>query len=75
MPSIINGLITFQEGLSKFETVIVTSILDCLNDGEHKIRLTALKSLYYISKTLDDRMIMMFNTIFERLIGKINDMD
>jgi Vacuolar 14 Fab1-binding region len=53
----------------------VVAILDCLNDGEHKIRMTALKSLYYIAKTLDDKIIKMFNVIFEKLIGKINDLD
>ena len=37
--------------------------------------MTALKSLYYITKTLDERVISMFTLIFERLIGKINDMD
>ncbi len=75
MPSIINGLNNFPEGISRFSIIIVNSILDCFTDGEHKIRLTALKSLYYIAKTLDDRIIRMFNVIFERLIGKINDMD
>lgn len=73
MPSIVNGLSHFAEGLARFSLAIVSSILDCLNDSEHKIRLTALKSLYYISKTLDDRIIRMFNLIFERLIGKVED--
>lgn len=75
MPSIISGLNNFPEGISRFSLIIVNSILECLNDSEHKVRLTALKSLYYISKTLDDRIIRMFNVIFEKLIGKINDMD
>lgn len=75
MPSIINGLNNFPEGISEFSLLIVNAILECLNDGEHKVRLTALKSLYYISKTLDERIICMFNVIFEKLIGKINDMD
>ena len=64
MPSIVNGLSNFPEGVSRFSPLIVNAILDCLNDGEHKVRLTALKSLYYISKTLDDRIIRMFNIIF-----------
>jgi hypothetical protein len=75
MPSLINGLKNCPEGVTKFALPIVTSILDCLNDGEHKIRMTALKSLYYIAKTLDDKVIPMFNLIFEKLIGKINDLD
>jgi hypothetical protein len=75
MPSIIKGLNNFPEGISRFSLLIITAILDLLNDGEHKIRLTALKSLYYIAKILDDRIIRMFNLIFERLINKINDMD
>ena len=75
MPSIISGLNNFPEGITRFSLVIVGAILDSLNDGEHKVRLTALKSLYYIAKTLDDRIIRMFNLIFEKLINKINDMD
>lgn len=61
--------------MDKFAPVIVQAILDCLNDSEHKIRYFSLKSLYYISKTLDDKIIRMFNQIFERIIGKINDLD
>lgn len=64
LPSIINGIQNFPEGVSKFAHVIVTAILDCLNESEHKVRWTSLKSLYYISKTLDDRIIEMFNMIF-----------
>lgn len=75
MPSIVNGLNNFPEGVSRFSILIVNAILECLNDGEHKVRLTALKSLYYIAKTLDDRIIRMFNVIFEKLISNINDMD
>ena len=30
--------------------------------------MTSLKSLYYISKTLDDKIIKMFNIIFEKII-------
>jgi len=37
--------------------------------------MTALKSLYYIAKTLDDKIIPMFNLIFDKLITKINDLD
>jgi vacuole morphology and inheritance protein 14 len=75
MPSLINGLKNFPEGLSKFAEVIVRGILDCLDDNENKIRMTALKSLYYIAKTLDDKIIRMFNIIFDKLITKINDLD
>lgn len=75
MPSLVNGLKNCPEGVGKFALPIVMATLDCLNDGEHKIRMTALKSLYYIAKTLDDKIIPMFNVIFERLIGKINDLD
>jgi hypothetical protein len=75
MPSLVNGLKNCPEGIAKFAQPIVAATLDCLNDGEHKIRMTALKSLYYIAKTLDDKIIKMFNLIFERLIAKINDLD
>lgn len=75
MPSLINGLKNCPEGVAKFALPIVNVTLDCLNDTEQKIRMTALKSLYYIAKTLDDKVIPMFNVIFEKLIGKINDLD
>lgn len=75
MPSLVSGLKNCPQGINKFAQTIVVAILDCLNDGEHKIRMTALKSLYYIAKTLDDKIIRMFNIIFEKLIGKINDLD
>ena len=74
MPSLINGLKNCPEGIVKFAQPIVVTILDCLNDSEHKVRLAALKSLYYIAKTLDDKIIKMFNLIFEKIIGKINDL-
>lgn len=75
MPSLIYGLKNCPEGIAKFAQPIVTATLDCLGDGEHKVRMTALKSLYYIAKALDDKIIKMFNQIFEKLIGKINDLD
>lgn len=75
MPSLINGLKNCPEGINKFAQPIVAATLDCLGDGEHKIRMTALKSLYYIAKTLDDKIIKMFNMIFQKLIEKINDLD
>jgi len=37
--------------------------------------MTALKSLYYIAKTLDDKIISMFYIIFDKLITKVNDLD
>lgn len=37
--------------------------------------MTALKSLYYIAKTLDDKIIGMFYIIFDKLITKVNDLD
>ena len=75
MPSIINGLKNFPEGTSKFAPIVVSATLGCLNESEHKVRMTALKSLYYITKTLDEKVICMFNIIFDKLIGKINDLD
>lgn len=34
-----------------------------------------LKSLFYIAKNLDDKIVRYFNQIFEEIIGKINDLD
>lgn len=39
------------------------------------MRYTALKSLYYICQALDDKILKMFNKIFENIIGKITDLD
>ena len=64
MPSLIYGLKNCPEGIVKFAQPIVTATLECLGDGEHKLRMTALKSLYYIAKALDDKIIKMFNQIF-----------
>lgn len=33
MPSIINGLNNFPEGISRFSLIIINSILECLNDS------------------------------------------
>lgn len=34
-----------------------------------------MKSLFYISKGLDEKIVKYFNQIFEEIIGKINDLD
>ena len=50
--------------MDKFASLIIEIILESLNESEHKVRYTALKSLYYICQALDDKILKMFNRIF-----------
>ena len=75
LPSIINGIKNYPDAVDKLSGLIIDIILTSLNETEHKIRYTALKSLYNICRALDDKILKMFKKIFESIIGKINDLD
>ena len=64
MPFIVNGIKNYTEVVDKFASLIIEIILESLNESEHKVRYTALKSLYYICQALDDKILKMFNRIF-----------
>ncbi len=75
LPYIILGIQNHYDCIQKFSKTIVTACLKCLDDPENKIRFTTLKSLYYIAKALEDRILKMFNQIFENIISRIIDLD
>ena len=64
LPSIINGYKNYDDCITKFTETIIKILLATLNDSEHKIRYMVLKSLFYISKSLDEKIVKYFNQIF-----------
>lgn len=52
---------------------LVLPIVECFNDTEFRIRYNAIKSMYYIVKALQSLCMLVFNDIFEQLIGKMAD--
>jgi len=47
------GYKNYNDCINKFTESIIKILLICLNDSEHKIRYMVLKSLFYISKSLE----------------------
>ena len=64
----------YTDCINKFTQTIIKILLSSLNDNQPKIRYMILKSLFYISKSLDDKIVKYFNQIFQEIIGKINDL-
>jgi len=54
---------------------LVLPVLECFNDTEQRIRYNAIKNLYYMCNVLQSICMLVFNDIFEQLIGKIADFD
>ena len=75
MTCITAGIKVNPEAVDKLAEIIVDIILETLNEQEHKVRYIALKSLYFICQALDEKILKMFNKIFESIIGKITDLD
>jgi hypothetical protein len=69
------GIKANAEAVDKLAEPIVDIILETLNEQEHKVRYTALKSLYFICQALEEKILKMFNKIFESIIGKMTDLD
>ena len=52
MPFIVNGIKNNSEAVEKLAGIVIDIILELLYDNDHKVRYTALKSLYYICQSL-----------------------
>ena len=75
MQSIISAIHEDDRILYLYEKKIITAILRCLNDSEAKIRLIAIKTVFEITKLLGQHSLRLFNLIFEKIIGCVNDVD
>lgn len=56
-----------------YDTKIVGCILHCLKDSDPKIRLSAIKVIFDITRILNDQILRLFNIIFEKMIPCISD--
>jgi vacuole morphology and inheritance protein 14 len=72
---IVNGFKNHNEEAARLIYRIVLPIVECFNDTEQRIRYNAIKNLYFICKALENVCMLVFNDIFEQLIGKIADFD
>jgi hypothetical protein len=75
MTSIVAAIQSDQRALRTYDAKIITCILSCLSDSESKIRLLAIKALFEITRLLNQRILRLFNIIFEKLIPCINDVE
>jgi hypothetical protein len=75
MQSIISAIHEDERILFLYEKKIISCILRCLNDCEAKIRLIAIKTVFEITKLLGQHSLRLFNLIFEKIIGCVNDVD
>jgi len=73
--SIVNGFKNHSEEAARLVHRMVLPIVECFNDTEQRIRYNAIKSLYYMCKELQGICMLVFNDVFEQLIGKIADFD
>ena len=53
--------------------MIVNPVLMSMNDADPKIRFTAIKSMYYITRTMGDLTFIVFNDIFDNLVKRVAD--
>ena len=52
---------------------IVSPILMAMNDVEQKVRFTAIKSIFYITKTIGELTLAVFNDVFDNLVKIMSD--
>jgi hypothetical protein len=75
MPHILHAVSNSPLSLNAYSFVICNIILESLSESENKVRWAALKSLYYVADYLKEKMMPLFNLIFEKIIGSVNDTD
>lgn len=54
---------------------VVRPVVECFSDSDQKIKYTAIKSLYYICKFLEEVIVKIFNVIFEAVLWRMSDPD
>jgi vacuole morphology and inheritance protein 14 len=72
---IAQGLKGSPEEAGRFIEGVVRPVIECFSDSDQKIKYTAIKSLYYICKFLEEVIVRMFNVIFEAVLRRMSDPD
>ncbi len=50
-------------------------LIIAMNDSDSKVRFASLESMYFLCKSIGEKCLINFNSIFEVLIVKVADID